>query len=145
MRRITGAGLALCVAAGLTITGCSSGGDDSSSGGGSTSAAGSAPAAAPTKAAVPTGDDKGFCRRALEAGKSLLKGGLAPGTPEYAKAATNTWLGLVPTAPASIRADVQQIADAYRKGEDPQAMATSLREPLQRYQAWGEQHCQGIS
>lgn len=142
MRRITGVGLALCVAAGLSIAGCSSGGDDS---GGSTPANGSAPAAAATKAAAPAGDDKDFCRRALEAGKSLLKGGLAPGTPEYAKAALNTWLGLVDTAPASIRADVQQIADAYRKGEDPQAMATSLREPLQRYQAWGQQHCEGVS
>ncbi|MFI6315918.1 hypothetical protein ACIBG8_00280 [Nonomuraea sp. NPDC050556] len=106
--------------------------------------------AAGQKSAEQNGAPDAFCGAALEKGKTVLGDLGQPGT-THMKALAKAWGELADEAPAEIRADVAQIAAAFAalseaKGQtaELEKQMTSIVEPLDRYKAWGEKHCQGF-
>lgn len=107
-----------------------------------------APAVAPAPS-LGSGGDAAFCAAAAKIGSDVFGSSGANLTDaEGVKKIVDAWSALAAVAPADVKADVLQIATGMQAvttpGADPAALMTALGEPMQRYIAWGQTHCQGL-
>lgn len=144
--------LGLLAGVAIAVTACSSttaGIPQSSPVGGSQPAP---PAAVVPAPSLGSGGDAAFCAAAAKIGMELFGG---PGAANITEAEGmqkigDAWVALAAIAPADIKADVTQIANGIKSAgsgaaADPAAVMTALGEPMQRYSAWGQTHCPGLS
>jgi hypothetical protein len=138
--------LVLLAGTAIALTACSSG---------STSAESANPPAATGPAApapaVNSGSAKEFCLAALQLGKDALPTAGDANPSASLQQVGGAWARLAKIAPAEIKPDVKQIADAIGKitADTPEADAAaamgSLSVPIQHYTQWGAAHCQGVT